>query len=72
MALAFTLPETSGLSFPEIQAMFELYGTPGAPPPWRLHEGRPRQEKKGGLPVEEARLADRPPGALHSAAQRYN
>ena len=50
--LAFTLPETSGLSFPEIQAMFEQYGQPGAPPPWRLHEGRPRQEKKGGtLPV---------------------
>ena len=33
--------------------MFEVYGQPGAPPPWKLHEGRPRQEKKGGLPVEE-------------------
>lgn len=49
--LAFTLPETSGLSFPEIQAMFEIYGMPDAPPPWKLHEGRPRQEKKGGLPL---------------------
>lgn len=55
--LGFTLPETSGLSFPEIQAMFEVYGTPDAPPPWKLHEGRPRTEKKGvgGLPpVAEA------------------
>ena len=40
--LAFYMPETSGLSFPEIQAMFEVYGTPGAPPVWRLHEGRPK------------------------------
>lgn len=44
-ALALYLPETAGLSFPEIQALFELYGTPGAPPVWRLHEGRPKTEK---------------------------
>jgi hypothetical protein len=43
--LAFYMPETSGLSFPEIQAMFEVYGTPGAPPVWRLHEGRPKVDK---------------------------
>ena len=47
LIFALTLPETSGLSFPEIQAMFDVYGMPGAPPPWRLHEGRPRTEKTG-------------------------
>lgn len=51
VVFAFTLPETSGLSFPEIQAMFEVYGQPDAPPPWKLHEGRPRHDKKGGLPL---------------------
>jgi SP family myo-inositol transporter-like MFS transporter 13 len=45
LLMAFYLPETSGLSFSEIQAMFEVYGTPGAPPVWRLHEGRPKVEK---------------------------
>ncbi len=44
-AIAFYLPETSGMSFPDIQAMFEVYGTPGAPPAWRLHEGRPQKER---------------------------
>jgi len=46
-ALAMYLPETSGLSFPEIQQMFEVYGTPGAPPPWRLHEARGGWDKEG-------------------------
>jgi hypothetical protein len=45
VCLAFYMPETSGLSFPEIQAMFEVYGTPGAPPVWKLHEGRPKVDK---------------------------
>jgi SP family myo-inositol transporter-like MFS transporter 13 len=32
----FFLPETCGLSFVEIQALFKLYGKPGSPPPWAL------------------------------------
>jgi hypothetical protein len=32
----FFLPETCGLSFVEIQALFKLYGRPGSPPPWAL------------------------------------
>jgi hypothetical protein len=34
----FFLPETCGLSFVEIQAMFKLYGKPGSPPAWALWE----------------------------------
>jgi len=63
-ALALYLPETAGLSFPEIQALFEVYGTPGAPPVWRLHEGRPKvdkadREKGPGSPARDgARLRE--------------
>jgi len=48
VGIALALPETSGLSFTEIQAMFELYGQPQSPPPWRLHEWAPRQVRGTG------------------------
>lgn len=47
-ALALYLPETGGLSFPEIQSLFEQYGQPGAPPPWRLHADAHLGHKAGG------------------------
>jgi len=46
-AIALYLPETSGLSFPEIQQLFELYAAPNAPPAWRLHEARGGKEREG-------------------------
>lgn len=33
----FALPETRGLSLNEIQDIYEVYGTPGAPTPRELH-----------------------------------
>ena len=38
LLMLFFLPETCGLSFVEIQALFKLYGKPGSPPPWALWE----------------------------------
>ena len=38
LLVQFFLPETVGLSFVEIQAMFKMYGKPNAPPPWQLWE----------------------------------
>lgn len=37
VATQLLLPETVGLSFDEIQALFDIYARPGAPPPWKLH-----------------------------------
>jgi len=50
VGIALYMPESAGLSFPEIQAMFELYVLPGAPPPWRLHTsiaGKSEEEDGG-------------------------
>jgi len=66
--LALYMPETAGLSFPEIQAMFDVYGTPGAPPVWRLHEGRPKVDKadrEKGLGLHAS--ADQPAGGASAA-----
>ena len=67
LLLAFYLPETSGLSFPEIQALFEVYGTPGAPPVWRLHEGRPKVDKADREKLVPSSHAAQPAGGAPPA-----
>ena len=62
VGIAVALPETSGLSFSEIQGMFELYGQPNAPPPWRLHEWAPRHVRSGTAGAGAAAGAQPPPG----------
>jgi len=51
--MLFFLPETCGLSFGEIQNLFKLYQTPGAPPPWELHAHILAQRDGDGAPPEE-------------------
>ncbi len=48
----FYLPETCGLSFVEIQNLFKIYQTPGAPPPWELHK-HIIAERDGDAPLED-------------------
>jgi len=47
IALSFYLPETCGLSFAEIQALFRLYHQPGAPRPWALREAILARREEG-------------------------
>ena len=50
----FFLPETCGLSFPEIQNLFKLYQQPGSPPPWELHAVILSQREAAGSPRAES------------------
>ena len=50
----FFLPETCGLSFPEIQNLFKLYQQPGSPPPWELHAVILSQREAASSPRAES------------------
>ena len=55
--LQFYLPETCGLSFVEIQQLFNNYHAPGAPPPWALHEAILAQREKDDAETPTDRTA---------------